>query len=391
MYEADKNWPGLFCGRRVPFDIKVIFLGFLAILIFVGGIQVIHIFTGEQYLVSRGLHTLFSSLGPTAAKGFNTIYQLTPGDKAPIDLLQKAPHWKALLAFVFWSILICSLFGGAISRLVAIRIAKDDTISVFKAIKFAFKHKYSLFVTPFGIALIIAFFYGCNWLAGYLAKIIPTAGPIIFIPVFLLVIISTIFIILLSILFFFGYHLIVSAIGSEGCDGLEGGINVFNYIYARPWSYLVYNALLVVSVVFLLWIGGVFIDLAFESSLISSDTVTIQTQGGEPKAAQLVSYKFHPLWKTVDVSYKFLDPEIPPQQIKYYLDQEMFEKAHKSYKKGSQSREPQMYEAGMSDVWAYTRGKLTQSWIFDPAKNQTVETQHPMTLTDFWHLDKFWA
>ena len=319
MNDSSKNWPGVFGGLRVPFDFKVIFLGFISIVIFSAGLWVIDFFADEEYLVSRSLNHLFSSLGETSNKGFQIVYSIFPGHKAPADLLQKTPDCKAMIALSIWSLIIFTIFGGAIARLSAYRVAKDESISIKKALKFAFKHKITLLFTPFLIALTIGFFYGCNWVAGFLAKTIPTAGPIIFIPVFLLVLISTIFMILLVIGLLFGFHLIPCSIAAEGCDASESVISVFACIFSRPWSYIVYQSLLIFSLIFLTWIGGVFIDLSFQSSLVSFDKVNLQTASGE-KQAQIVSYKFHPQWKTVDVNYRFLDSTLPPQQIKYYLD-----------------------------------------------------------------------
>ena len=389
MNEGSKNWPGIFGGLRVPFNYKIIYLGFLAILIFIGGVQVINLFAEEEYLISRTFHHLFAYLGPTATKGFNAIYAIVPCQKAPETLLTTAPEIRSMAALLVWLFIIFAFFGGAISRMAAIHLAKEDSIPVGKALGFAWKHKFSLFLTPFCLALVIAFFYGCNWLAGYLATIVP-GGPIIFILVFVLVLISTLFIILLVIGLVFGTHLIPPVIGTEGCDGMEAVISILNHIYTRPWSYITHHIMVAVSLILLVALGGTFIELAYQSSLVSDTKVEIVVNG-EKKEAEIVSYKFHSLWNTVDVNYKFSDQKTPPQQIKYYLNRQMYEKAEKSYKAGRQTEKPLFYEGGMEDVWAFIQGSPVESWTYDRKKNQTFETQHAMNLNDFWHLSKYWA
>ncbi|NUM35979.1 MAG: hypothetical protein HUU50_15655, partial [Candidatus Brocadiae bacterium] len=317
MKETSNTWPGVFGGQRVPFDPKVIFLGFLAVLIFMGGIYVIHLFSEEPYLVSRTFSYCFRSLGPTAEKGFHGIYSILPCMKPEKDLLYQTPDERAMIALLLWSVFLFFFFGGAISRMVAIGIAKDDTMRISQAFGFAWKHKYALFMTPFLGAFLIAFFYGCNWLAGFLAQWLTSVGPIVFILVFFLVLLSTFFMICLFLGLFCGIHLLPAAIGTEGCDGFEAGISVFCYIFYRPWSYIFHNVFLVISIVLLVWLGGIFIDLSFQSSLVSVKD-------------DIASYHFDKSWTTVRVNYKSLKGQEMPV---FYIDKSLYEKEYQNYQK----------------------------------------------------------
>lgn len=366
MNEASKHWLGAFGGLRVPFDPKIIFLGFLAVIIFVGGVTVINLFAEQEYLVSRTLYTVASYLGTNAVKAFNVVYALIPGNRAAENILQQPPSLRVIVYVLVWAIFVWSIFAGMISRITAYRIAKDDALSIGNALKFTWRHKFSLFLTPFCIALLIGVFYMCNWLAGYMVQLFPGIGPVLFVfPVFILVLISTLFIILLLIVLMFGLHLIASAIGVEGCDGTEAFINVFDYIYSRPWSYILYHASLAVSVLFLLWLGGLGIDLSFHSSSVSSDQ-------------KITAYHFSKQWETVEVS------RIGHLSERYYLKRD-------AEQEGSEAEGLKYYQTGMKDVWAYIRQVHVYSWVYDDAKNETTDKLHTMQFNDLWRLDKLWA
>jgi hypothetical protein len=369
MNEASKHWLGAFGGLRVPFDPKTIFLGFLAVIVFVCGVAVINIFADQDqgYLVSRTLYTVASYLGTNAVKAFNAVYALVPGNRAAENILQQPPHLRVLLAVLVWAIFVWAVFAGIISRITAYRIAKDEALSVGNALKFTWRHKFSLFLTPFCIASLIGVFYLCNWLAGYMITLFPGIGPVLFVfPVFILVLISTLFIILLLIVLLLGLHLIASAIGVEGCDGTEAFINVFDYIYSRPWSYILYHASMVVSVLFLIWLGGLAIDIAFHSSSVSSDE-------------KITAYQFSKQYEAVEVS------RIGHVSEKYYLKQS----------EGQDSSDQEgipYYQAGMKDVWAYIRQVHVYAWVYKADKNEIVaDDLHTMRFQELWRLDKLWA
>ena len=73
MNDSQKHWAGMFGGLRVPFDFRMIIIGFLAIIVFLTGNYIINIFAEEPYLLSRSIDCIFRSLGTTAHNFFHTV------------------------------------------------------------------------------------------------------------------------------------------------------------------------------------------------------------------------------------------------------------------------------------------------------------------------------
>lgn len=119
--------------------------------------------------------------------------------------------------------MIWSFISGSISRLTAYAIAKDETVSFSEVFGYVWKYKWSLFLTPFILTFLIFIFGYINWGLGYLAQLVPAAGPILFIGV----LICTLLMIFLLTVLFLGFHLINANIGVDGCDGLEAVISAW--------------------------------------------------------------------------------------------------------------------------------------------------------------------
>ena len=83
--------------------------------------------------------------------------------------------WHQLVGGV-WIFAVWSFFGQAIHRITSLRIARDEGLSFGEAFAFSAKNWITVILAPIIIALTIAFFYGCNALAGLLISI-PFVGP----------------------------------------------------------------------------------------------------------------------------------------------------------------------------------------------------------------------
>jgi len=380
MNDSQKHWAGMFGGLRVPFDFRMIIIGFLAIIVFLTGNYIINIFAEEPYLLSRSIDYIFSSLGKTAHNFFHTVYSMLPGSHVEVLADEVAPNMWACGAILVWGLIIVVWFGALICRLTALRIAKEEKASILNAVRFVWRRKFSLLLTPIAMVVLFALLYACNWILGCIGSQMTAAGTVLFILLFVLVIISSFFMVCLIILLLFGVHLIPACIATEGCDGIETFISIFNYMFVRPWSYILYNVMIVFSLIFLVFAGGLFLDLVYQSSQISA------TQ-------DILSYHFDKVDNFVRVNYASLEGKSLPI---YYLKSDALQKALQQYESLSPEEQakrtkPSSYSTGMRDVWAYISGAMVDSWILDPVQNETVRCEHRMALRDLWKLSKFWT
>ncbi|WP_372368886.1 hypothetical protein [Candidatus Uabimicrobium sp. HlEnr_7] len=393
MNEASRSWSGPFAGQRVPINLSAIFIGFLAILMLVAGVYVIELFSDEENLIARSTYFFFSCLGDNGVSMFQGLYSLLPGSKLAFEKVIQTPSYGVMANLFTWFLLVWTFFGGAINRMIAYHISKQEAMSISAAFKFAWKHKLSLFFTPIMLALVIAFFCGCNYVAGWLTLKFPLIGPILFVALFFLVILSSIFIVVLGIGLIFGFNLISSSICTEGCEGVEGVITTLQYIYSRPWSYMIYHGFVAVSCAFLLWVGGIFVHVTFNTSLVGN-------------SEKISTYIFDENWKTVEVvKRKKVNNSLEESGTTYYLSQEAYnevrsnllsELENEKSEEGKQQLQEhlnnvQMYSASVSDIWAYIQGVATHSYLWEKSSNEVQPRVRSMRLINFWHLDKFWT
>ncbi|MEX2667761.1 hypothetical protein [Candidatus Uabimicrobium amorphum] len=393
MNEASRSWSGPFAGQRVPINLNAIIIGFLAVLMLIAGVYVIELFSDEENLIARSTYFFFSCLGDNGVNTFQGIYAILPGSKLAFERVVQTPSYEAMAILFSWFLFVWAFFGGAINRIIAYHIAKQESMSISAAFKFSWKHKLSLFFTPIMLALVIAFFCSCNYIAGWLTFKFPLIGPILFVALFFLVILSSIFIVVLGIGLVFGFNLISSSICTEGCEGIEGVITSLQYIYSRPWSYMIYHGFVIVSCVFLLWIGGIFVHVTFNTSLVGN-------------SEKISTYIFDENWKTVEVvKRKSVNNTVQEVSKAYYLSKEAYNKTYNTLATELQNQKDeeakallqeqlngvQMYTASISDIWAYIQGVPTESYLWEKTSNEVEPRVRKMRLINFWHLDKFWT
>jgi len=377
MVSQIKYLPGL----RVPFDPKIIVLGFCAILVFWAGIYAIQIFAEEPYLVARSFYVIFNALGTNIAQLFCYIYELIPGTHASLSTLSEVPHWATLCVSWLWCLVVFSIFGAAICRMTAIRISKDESMPFTKALKFAWNHRITLIGMPIFLIFLMLFFYAFNLGTGWICENIPGLGPLLLIPGFFLILLSTLFFLFTLLGLFFGFPLIPAIVSVDGSAGTEVIVSMFHYPFARPWLYILYQALLAISLVVILWLGDQFLTLAFQTSLL-------RTQ--EP----IVSYHIDKRWETLKIAYSSHEQEMPT----FYIQHEAFERQTQLYqeledseKSESVAHQPKYYTVGMMEIWAYIQGTPVECWTHDPQSNETILQEQPMNLDILWKWNKYWA
>ncbi len=259
MTEDNGRWPGLLGGLRVPIDPRAIFLGMIAFALFMGGVW------GFQQV---SLHVW--QKGSVRFDDTETF----------LRTLYHSDYWfKA--ATGIWALLIWSIIGGAINRIIAVRLAKDDSIGIGEALAYSRRRFLSYFATPLVLLALISFLLGCNALAGWAGEVPWGVGPILYILLYILVLFSSLFILILTIGLVFGFNLISSAVSTEGCDGIEASISVYNYIFARPWPYIAYHLLIYASVLFLSCAGDFLINTTLKSTFLFNRTHSYHYRYGE--------------------------------------------------------------------------------------------------------------
>jgi hypothetical protein len=164
------------------------------------------------------------------------------------NFLVSGPWWlisQHVFYFILFAILfsvIWSIFGGAISRIAAVHVARDEKISMTSALRFAMGKFLSFIFAPV-IPLAIVLFVGLIvWLAA-LVNNIPWIGPILVGLLFFLALIAGFVMTLVLLGTVGGYNLMYPTIAVEGSDSFDAISRSFSYVYARPWRMLFYTVI----------------------------------------------------------------------------------------------------------------------------------------------------
>jgi hypothetical protein len=149
-------------------------------------------------------------------------------------------HTVFFLIFGAWFLFVWSLFGGAISRIAAVQVARDEKISIRQAMNFAVGKLLSFASAPV-IPIVIVLVIGLIVSAASLVGNVPFFGPIAVGALFVLAIVAGFIMTLVLLGTAGGFNLMYPTIAVEGSDSFDAISRSFSYVYARPWRMGLYT------------------------------------------------------------------------------------------------------------------------------------------------------
>jgi len=161
----------------------------------------------------------------------------------PIWLITCHPIFFILLALLF--LFAWSLFGGAISRIAAVHVARDEKISVRQAVNFSVG-KFISFASAPVVPLLIFGLIGLVIAVAGLITNVPFFGPIIVGAAFILALLAGVMMTIVLLGMLGGINLMYPTIAVEGSDSFDAISRSFSYVYARPWRMFFYTAVALV-------------------------------------------------------------------------------------------------------------------------------------------------
>jgi hypothetical protein len=253
---------GLFDGLRVPHSGNAVLIAALALLVYWLGIRIIEEsldVTGERSCRLLGgmlgnFLTLFGDLG----RAFGRLFDL-PADWTPF----KAHQW---VAFLGWSAAVWAFVAGAVTRIAALKIARDEGLELREALRFGARKWLSNLGSVAFVLIIIGFFYLVTnaSVAGGIGRI-PYVGGIVLGLLFVLVLVSSFLIVLAAALGLLGFNLAAAAISTEVSDAFEGVSRAWDYLLSRPWHVLLTWLLTGLYLAIVAFLGNLFLDVSVKS------------------------------------------------------------------------------------------------------------------------------
>lgn len=160
------------------------------------------------------------------------------------------------LLVILWTVGTWAFFGGAITRMAAVEIARNEKISLGEAVRYTLarwkSYLFASYAPLIGVALItiVLMLFGLgNWIPGF-AEL--WNGLLWWVALLLGLFMAFLLVGLV------GWPLIHATLGAEGSDSFDALSRCYSYVLQKPWSYLwnvlvalVYGAIVVFFVGFI--------------------------------------------------------------------------------------------------------------------------------------------
>ena len=158
-------------------------------------------------------------------------------------------YWQANQVFFsilfFYTLLILALFGGAIARIAAVQVARDEQVAMRQALRFSWRKLPSFFGAPL-LPVLTLVVLGALLSLGGLLLYIPAAGPIAVGGLLFIALGVGILLSMLLIGGLCGWPLMYPTIAVEASDAFDATSRSYSYVVGAPWRLLFYWLITVV-------------------------------------------------------------------------------------------------------------------------------------------------
>jgi hypothetical protein len=217
-------------------------------------------------------------------------------------------HWIFFTIFFLFFLCVWSVFGGAIARIAAVHVARDEKISIRQALRFS-TGKFLSFISAPIIPLLIVGAVALVVAVGGLLVNIPWVGPVVVGALFFLALAAGFVMTLVLLGLAGGFNLMYPTIAVEGSDSFDAISRSFSYLYARPWRLAFYSAVAIaygsICYMFVRYFIQMMLTLTHRGArawvLVNADNGAglFQTMWPSPAAVGRLSYEVN--WMALDL------------------------------------------------------------------------------------------
>jgi hypothetical protein len=193
--------------------------------------------------------------------------------------------WYSSLYFLLmmlWLVATWSFFGGAITRIAAVQVARGEKIGLVEALRFVCKRYLSYLTAPlFPVAFVFAMLVVLIVFGGII-QLIPLLGDLwsglfwgVWIVIGLLMAVALVGLV--------GWPLMAATISAEGTDSWEAVSRAFSYVFQKPWNFVWYSLVAVAyGAVVVFFVGFMGSFAVYLTKWAVSETPFIRAAGREP-------------------------------------------------------------------------------------------------------------
>ncbi len=174
-------------------------------------------------------------------------------------------HFWFFLLFSLPVLVVWALAGGAICRIAALNVAREEQISIKAALAFAQQKLVGLFAAPLFPGLAVIGIGALMIIGGAVVAIVPYAGEIIWGLLLGLALPGGFIMAAILIGAVAGSSLMWPTIAVEGSDSFDAMSRSYSYVYARPWRTIFYGGVALVYGAICYFFARFFVLVALKS------------------------------------------------------------------------------------------------------------------------------
>lgn len=230
-----RDWRDIFRAFKMAFDPKKLLLGYAGLLASLAWCVVVMAFFSALKLVSTTPYTFIELILRSARESLFILTNSLLSSIIPLD----AGEFFVLSVLIFGLLAIWSLAGGAITRIAALDYARDESVRLTDALRFARNKLWSYFWSPLVPVIGVFFFALCNLIGGLIGRI-PIFGEVVVALGFPLAITSGFLMVFIGIIGALGLCFMFPTISAEGSDAFDAMSRAYSYVLSRPKQFLIY-------------------------------------------------------------------------------------------------------------------------------------------------------
>jgi hypothetical protein len=253
-------WTKMFVAARIACDIQKLLLVVSAVLLMAIGDAVLHWLPYVPADASGPRWPWILSVGfeqPVLRPVAHLIEIIRP----LVQIGQSAGNATWSLLRLTWFLSVWAVFGGAITRMAACKVARDRSIGIPSALRYSIRRFRDYMTAPFMAVSGIGVFWLLCVLAGVFARI-PWIGEYLVAVLWLLPLLAGAVMAAILVAFVVAWPFTYVTISTQGSDGFEAFSRSLNYIFSQPWRYVFHWLLALVHGGLIMWVAFFLLGVA---------------------------------------------------------------------------------------------------------------------------------
>jgi hypothetical protein len=146
-----------------------------------------------------------------------------------------------LVLVILWSLVTWALFGGAITRIAAVQVARsNERVGFGESLKFVWARYKSYLCAPLFPLGFLLFIVIALVIFGLIEAWTFAVGDILFVLLWPLILLAGL-VMAVVVVGLVGYPLMYTTISAEGSDSFDAISRSYSYVYQAPWQYVWYG------------------------------------------------------------------------------------------------------------------------------------------------------